>query len=469
MIAKKNGLDNFLSKVIAARDKTNDKLETLAIESNQKYFSRTSADLYDLTLQKFIEDYQVELADWIETQTKPPEGSYRARREVNYDKFKICNTAKYNVGHGYFQLGEELFKIHWIRQGSPYLKGIALDMGNFNWEIRYGSGEDEILSPIGCVLPSVIHALYKSTTIDRRKVFELWTEIFEYVCNALQSVLLALTERPQATLSERFQFEGASFVVTVNSFRVGENPRVDLYMTVTKDAEFENLLSHENINQLATSTGKSDSEKNLGITREEFIKNFNDALPECAPILKINPPAYYNKFIIDNNAVEEFDSENGHIVYFKLGEKNIKLGYLERENFLAAIFYSERLVHEEKRIPEGDSTLLLSVMRALYKHVDFKSVLLQRGMEILSLIKEAFSNTTKNIRSEAERAVILDRTSESSSTKTLQFESEIFFVKVKTHYDNLNKIGIVTQCITITRDVTLENIFNRSRLRAGFF
>ena len=70
MSAKKNGLDDFLKKVIVARDKTKDKLEILAIESGGKY-SRTSADLNDLTLGKFIDNYHSELDDWIELQTKP--------------------------------------------------------------------------------------------------------------------------------------------------------------------------------------------------------------------------------------------------------------------------------------------------------------------------------------------------------------------------------------------------------------
>lgn len=111
MLAKKNGLDDFLKKVIAARDKTNDKLEILAIESGGKY-SRTSADLNDLTLGKFVDNYHSELDDWIELQTKPKEGSFRAKREVKYGNFQIFDVIKYNVNRGYFQFGEESFKIH---------------------------------------------------------------------------------------------------------------------------------------------------------------------------------------------------------------------------------------------------------------------------------------------------------------------------------------------------------------------
>ena len=68
MATNKNGLANFLKKVIAARDKTNYKLEVLAIESGRK-FSRTSADLNGLTLNKFIDNYHAEPDDWIGIQT----------------------------------------------------------------------------------------------------------------------------------------------------------------------------------------------------------------------------------------------------------------------------------------------------------------------------------------------------------------------------------------------------------------
>ena len=279
MATKKKMLDVFLDKVIAARDKTNDKLEMLAIESD-KSFSGTSADLYGLTLQKFVKDYHAELADWIEIQTKPAEGSFRAKKEIGYGNFQIFNTVKYTAQRGYFQFGEELFKIHWVRRGSPAIKGIALDMENTNWNIRYGSGEDETLSPISCILPSTIHALYKSTNTNRRRVFELWTEIWEYVGNAKEATLNALINRPQATMSERFQFEDASFVVTVSSFNVEGKFRTDLYMTVTKDAEFEKLLSRENVRQLAVSVSKSDnvSGKTLDISRADFVKSCNEAL-----------------------------------------------------------------------------------------------------------------------------------------------------------------------------------------------
>ena len=62
MAAKKNRLDDFLQKVIAARDKTKDKLTTLAIESG-KSFSSTSADFYGLTRNSFVDNYHAALAD----------------------------------------------------------------------------------------------------------------------------------------------------------------------------------------------------------------------------------------------------------------------------------------------------------------------------------------------------------------------------------------------------------------------
>ena len=284
MAANKKGLANFLKKVIAARDKTNYKLEVLAIESGKK-FSRTSADLNGLTLDQFINNYHAELDAWIEIQTRPAQGSFRAKREVKYGNFQILDTVKYTVQRGYFQFGEELFKIHWVRRGSPAIKGIALDMENVNWNIRYGPGEDETLSPVYCILPSVIHALYRSTTTNRRRVFEFWGEIFDYVGNATMSTLDALINCPQATKSERFQFDGASFAVTVTSLNIGGGKcRTDVYMTVTKDAEYENLLSYENVRQLAASVSKSDevSGRTLGISRADFVRGCNEALLESA-------------------------------------------------------------------------------------------------------------------------------------------------------------------------------------------
>lgn len=461
MATKKKRLDVFLDKVIAARDKTNDKLEVLVIESD-KSFSGTSADLYGLTLQKFVKDYHAELDDWIEIQTKPAEGSFRAKKEIGYGNFQIFNTVKYTAQRGYFQFGEELFKIHWVRRGSPAIKGIALDMENTNWNIRYGSGEDETLSPISCILPSTIHALYKSTMTDRRKVFELWTEIWEYVGNAKKATLNALINRPQATMSERFQFEDASFVVTVSSFNIEGKFRTDLYMTVTKDAEFENLLSRENVRQLFASVSKSDdvSEKTLAISRADFVKSCNEALLESAHAQDEKPLSYYDGFILDNNAVEELDAEGGRIVYFKLGDKNIRLGCFEREKSLAAIFCSSELESREDQKLENDPILLLSAVRSFYKGVDLKKVF-NHLREMLTVVKELNRSHLDDMKRETERVVVTDRMQTKTSAKTLQFESELFFVKVTTTYACVSKFMKVVSSFTITRDATLGNIFDK--------
>ena len=462
MATKKKRLDVFLDKVIAARDKTNDKLEVLAIESG-KSFSSTSADLYGLTLQKFVKDYHTELDDWIAFQTQPKEGSFRAKKEIRYGNFQIFDTVKYTAQRGYFQFGEELFKIHWVRRGSPAIKGIALDMENTNWNIRYGSGEDETLSPISCILPSTIHALYKSTMTDRRTVFELWTEIWEYVGNAKEATLNALINRPQATMSERFQFEDASFVVTVSSFNVEGKFRTDLYMTVTKDTEFENLLSRENVRRLVASVSKSDnvSGKILGISRANFIRGCKAALLESAHAQDEKPMSYYDRFILDDNVVEELDAEGGRIVYFKLGEKNIRLGCFEREKSLAAIFCSSELESCEDQKLENDPILLLSAVRSFYKGVDLKKVF-NHLREMLTVVKELNRSHLDDMKRETERVVVTDRMQTKTSAKTLQFESELFFVKVTTTYDCVSKFMKVVSSFTITRDSTLENIFDNS-------
>ena len=461
MAKKKNGLDDFLKKVIAARDKTNDKLEILAIESGGKY-SRTSADLNDLTLGKFIDNYHAELDASIELQTKPKEGSFRAKREVKYGNFQIFDVIKYNVNRGYFQFGEESFKIHWVRRGSPVIKGLALDMEDVVRTIRYGSGEDETLSPVFCILPSMIHALYKTTTTDRRRVFALWNEIWEYVGNAMNTTLDALISRPQATMSERFQFDGASFFVTVTSLNVGGKCRTDLYMTVAKDAEYENLLSRENVRQLAASVSKYDavSEKTLEISRADFVKGCNAALLESAHAQDRKPLNYYDRFILDDNAVEELDAEGGRIVYFKLGEKNIKLGCFERENSLAAIFYSSELELRDDRNINSDPILMLSAVRSFYKGVDLKKIS-NHLREMLAASKELIHSQVEDMKRETEQVVVSARTFERTSAKEFRFGSEIFFVKVMTVYDNVTKFMKVISSFTVTRDAALENVFDK--------
>lgn len=461
MAAKKNGLGNFLKKVIAAREKTNDKLATLAIESG-KNFSRTSADLNGLTLGKFVDNYHAELDACIELQTKPAQGSFRARREIKYGDFQIFDVIKYNVNRGYFQFGEESFKIHWVRRGSPIIKGLALDMEDVVWTIRYGSGEDETLSPVFCILPSMIHALYKTTTTDRRRVFALWNEIWEYVGNAIKTTLDVLIRRPQATMSERFQFDGASFVVTVTSLNVGGKCRTDLYMTVAKDAEYENLLSRENVRQLAESVSKSDavSEKTLEISRADFVKGCNAALLESAHAQDRKPLNYYDRFILDDNAVEELDAEGGRVVYFKLGEKTVKLGCFERENSLAAIFYSSELELRDDRNIDSDPILMLSAVRSFYKGVDLKKIS-NHLREILTATKEIIHVQLEDMKRETEQSVVSTRTFERTSAKEFRFGGEIFFVKVTTVYDNVSKFMKVISSFTVTRDAALENVFDK--------
>lgn len=461
MAAKKNGLDNFLKKVIAARDMTNDKLEILAIESGGKY-SRTSADLNGLTLGQFIDNYRAELEDWIEFQTKPAQGSFRIRREIKYGNFQIFDTVKYNVNRGYFQFGEESFKIHWVRRGSPIIKSLALDMEDVVWTIRYGSVEDETLSPVFCILPSMIHALYKTTTTDRRRVFALWNEIWEYVGNAIKTTLDVLIRRPQAIMSECFQFDGASFVVTVTSLNVGGKSRTDLYMTVAKDAEYENLLLRENVRQLASSVSKSDavSEKTLEISRADFVRGCNAALLESAHAQNRKPLNYYDRFILDDNAVEELDAESGRVVYFKLGEKTVKLGCFERENSLAAIFYSSELELRDDRNIDSDPILMLSAVRSFYKGVDLKKIS-NHLREMLAANKELIHAQLEDMKHETEQSVVSTRTFERISAKEFRFGGEIFFVKVTTVYDNVSKFMKVISSFTVTRDAALENVFDK--------
>lgn len=68
------------------------------------------------------------------------------------------------------------------------------------------------------ILPSVIHALF-----NRRRVFWLWSETFDYIGNAINATLGALISRPQAAMNERFQLDYTSFAVTVTSLDIGGN------------------------------------------------------------------------------------------------------------------------------------------------------------------------------------------------------------------------------------------------------
>ena len=295
--------------------------------------------------------------------------------------------------------------------------------------------------------------------------------MFDYVGNAVKSTLGALINRPQATMSERFQFEGASFVVTVNSFDTGKNFRTDLYMTVAKDAEYENLLSRENVRQLAASVSKSndtsenpphtsDGKSSLSMSHADFVQGCNAALLESAHAQDEKPLSYYDRFILDNNAVEEIDVENGRIVYFKLGEKNIKLGCFERENSLAAIFYSSELELRDDRNINSDPILMLSAVRSFYKGVDLKKIS-NHLREMLAASKELIHSQVEDMKRETEQVVVSARTFERTSAKEFRFGSEIFFVKVMTVYDNVTKFMKVISSFTVTRDAALENVFDK--------
>lgn len=254
MAANKNGLANFLDTVLAARDKTNDKLKMLALESGGSFFG-SSADLYK-TFKDFVETYHDELDGVVKQITKPDEGSFRARKSVDCAAFKIVNTVKHDANRGYFQLGEESFKIHWIRRDSPALKGIALEMVNSHQAvIQYGSGEDECLSPILCIVPAVIHAIYRFTPADRGDVFGLWREIVEYITSALESLAEAhqieLDGTGQSFIrkeqSEQFNFEDTTIIVYTAIRDDGDGENSVAYMTVAKDAEFVTLLSYSEV------------------------------------------------------------------------------------------------------------------------------------------------------------------------------------------------------------------------------
>lgn len=109
MATNKNGLRNSLKKLISARDKTNDKLYAILLESKPKLLAGRATDLNGLTLETFIDNYHVELKTWVENMTAPEEGSFRINKEINYDALKIFETIKYNAERGYFQLGEPVF------------------------------------------------------------------------------------------------------------------------------------------------------------------------------------------------------------------------------------------------------------------------------------------------------------------------------------------------------------------------
>lgn len=146
MAVKKNNVGDLLDRLISSRDKTENKISILAIESDAGFWDYTGKDEIDLTLKKFADTYHAELERWLKGLTKPASGSYRASKPINSDEFKIVSNVKYNAERGHFQLGTDTFKIHWLRRNSPYLKCVALDLENCGGKIRYGSGEHEIFS-----------------------------------------------------------------------------------------------------------------------------------------------------------------------------------------------------------------------------------------------------------------------------------------------------------------------------------
>ena len=147
---------------------------------------------------------------------------------------------------------------------------------------------------------------------------------------------------------------------------------------------------------------------------------------------------YYDRFILDDNAVEELDAEGGRIVYFKLGEKNIKLGCFERENSLAAIFYSSELELRDDRNINSDPILMMSAVRSFYKGVDLKKIS-NHLREMLAASKELIHSQVEDMKRETEQVVVSTRTFERTSAKEFRFGGEIFFVKVTTVYDNVTR------------------------------
>ena len=350
--------------------------------------------------------------------------------------------------------------------------------------IRYGSDENEYINPALIAIQSVIHALYKSSTINRREVFSFQKEMINFFFNAQQSNFITLENEFNQTqivplftnISDKFNFKDTFFVITLNSSMTKQEKYIysNVYMTVTKNAEFEDLMAMENVRALAAKIHTPDnvpenpnptsdsklSNKNLNITRADFVRGCNAALLESAHAQDKNPLSYYDKFLLDNNAVEEFDSEDGHTIYFKLGEKNIRLGCFERENSLAAIFCSSEMNSNGDKELESDLILMLSVVRSFYKNVDLKKIF-NHLQEMLTVAKKIYSYYCDEILSKMEEEVISNRTHEKTSFKEFQFENENFFVKVTTVYDCVNKSMKNIWSFTMTKDSTLEKIFDK--------
>lgn len=272
--------------------------------------------------------------------------------------------------------------------------------------------------------------------------------------------------------SERFQFEDFSFDVKVTL--ISERKIFSyVYMTVAKAAEFEELLSRENVRQLAAQINKPNN--TLGITRADFVESYNEALREVEQLKTGEPPGYFNKFIIDNNDVEERDSAQGRVVYFKLSEENINLdgynitfGCLECEKYLRAIFYKSVLVYKARDVPdsrdlsfqaENAGLIAEAVVRALYRDVHWRKIL-DHLEEISKFELDAIHAYFDSVRPEFNESIILNTTPVKTSSKAFPFEDAIFFNKTTLGYDMNTGDGIVNSFVTITRDAALENVFD---------
>ena len=91
------------------------------------------------THEEYFQKYQEHFDKYIKVQNK-------IASDDDYGKLKILDAVNTDKDKGYFKFAAPNFKIHWIRRGSPKLKGIALEFTDK--VISYGSSEDEILSSI---------------------------------------------------------------------------------------------------------------------------------------------------------------------------------------------------------------------------------------------------------------------------------------------------------------------------------
>ncbi len=355
----------------------------------------------------------------------------------DYGKLKIINAVDTSNDRGYFQIAVPVCKIYWLESSYRDKK----ELMSLLFEVERFEAMDAAGGIMTFLYPA-IHALYTKFLFSSRSSAD------ETIAQIAQFISEKSVEQIQSLQAE-----------IVN---VGGNIRSDLYITVAKDAEYENILSHENVKQFAATFSNSNevAGKDLGISRADFVKGCNAALLETAHALDKKPLNYYDRFILNDNAVEEFDAESGRIIYFKLGEKNIKLGCFKRENNLAAIFYSSEMELHGDRILNSDQILILSVLRSFYKGVDFKKIS-NHFQEMLAAAEELIHSQIEDMKRETRQVVISARTFERTSAKEFRFEGELFFVKVTTIYDNVTKFMKRVSSFTITRDAALENIFDQ--------